>query len=95
MPFVWNDEQVEAFCELKLRLVSAPKLASSIDDGRYVLDSDNTDASSYKLGAVLQLGQDGVFKITAYGSRSLNKAERNYCITSREMLAVVYGLKQF
>ena len=31
----------------------------------------------------------------AYGSRCLDKPERNYCVTRREMLAVVYVTKYF
>jgi hypothetical protein len=92
MPFVWTEAQEKAFCVLKLRLVSAPILASPIDDGLYVLD---TDASQIGLGAVLQQEQAGQLKVIAYGSRNLTKAEQNYNTTRRELLAVVYGLKQF
>jgi hypothetical protein len=91
-PFVWNAEQHRAFAELKRRLVSAPILASPRDEGRYVLD---TDASLYGLGAVLQQEQDGDLKVIGYGSRLLTKAERNYTTTRRELLAVIFGFKQF
>ena len=33
--------------------------------------------------------------LVAYGSRTFNRAEANYCITRRETLAAVFGLKQF
>jgi len=32
-------------------------------------------------------------KIIAYFSRVLNKAERNYCVTRRELLAMVESIK--
>ena len=50
------------------------------DDGEYILDSD---ASDFSIGAVLIQVQDGQTKVIAYGSRTLNKAERNYCITDK------------
>ena len=31
----------------------------------------------------------------AYGSRTCNKAEINYCTTRKELLAVVYFVKNF
>ena len=34
-------------------------------------------------------------RIIAYGSRSLTKAERNYCATQKELLALVYFMCHF
>lgn len=90
--FVWGGEQQQAFDTLKSCLISAPVLAMPVDSGQYVLD---TDASDTGLGAVLSQIQDGVERPIAYASRSLNSAERNYCTTRKELLAVVYGLKQY
>src|SRR5208282_901544 len=39
--------------------------------------------------------QNGVEKPIAYACRSLNNAERIYCTTRKELLAVVYRLKQY
>jgi hypothetical protein len=63
-----------------------------IDDGIYYLD---TDASDIGLGAVLSQIQNNVERPIAYASRTLNAAERNYCTTRKELLAVIYGLKQY
>ena len=60
--------------------------------GRYILD---TDASDRGLGVVLSQLQDGKEVVIAYNSRLLSRAERNYCITKKELLAVVYGLKTY
>ena len=61
--------------------------------GKYILD---TDASDFALGAVLQQTQDdGLTHVIAYASRSLSVPERRYCITRKEMLAVVFGLKKY
>ena len=56
----------------------------------------NTDASATGLGAVLsQVGDDGKEHVIAYGSRTLSKPERQYCVTRRELLAVVHFLQNF
>ena len=58
----------------------------------YVLDSDASDEA---LGLVLQQKQDGALKVIAYANRALQPAERSYCTTSKELLAVIYVLKHF
>jgi len=44
---------------------------------------------------VLSQKQERTEKIVAYFSRVLSKAERNYCITRRELLAMVQSIKHF
>ena len=90
--FEWTDRQDEAFLLLKRKLTEAPVLATPRDEGMFYLD---TDASDQALGAVLQQEQDGVIKVIGYASRSLSDAERNYCTTRKELLGVIYGLKQY
>jgi len=90
--FGWNEDRERAFQELKHRLTSAPILVAPRDEGTFVLD---TDASDTALGAVLQQQQDGVLRVIGYASRSLSDAERRYCITRKELLGVVYGLKKY
>ena len=69
-----------SFRELRARLCRTPVLALpdfSREGGRFVLD---TDASDEAIGAVLsQEDSNGLERVIAYGSRCLNKAERNYC----------------
>lgn len=65
-----------AFQELKTRLLTAPILAyPEVDGDEFILD---TDATGYAIGGVLSQVQDGKERIIAYGSRCLDKAERNY-----------------
>jgi hypothetical protein len=90
--FIWGEEQETAFQTLKTRLTTAPILAPPNDEGEYVLD---TDGSSTGLGAVLQQRKGEELHVIAYASRCLSRAERNYNTTRRELLAVVFGLKQF
>ena len=55
----------------------------------------DTDASNEGLGVVLSQEQDGEIRVLAYASRTLTQSERLYSTTRQELLAVVYGLKQF
>jgi len=90
--FVWTEQCQHAMDKLKIRLVSKPILALPQSEGTYILD---TDASDFGLGAILSQEQDGVEHVIAYASRTLNEAERRYETTRKELLAVVYGLKQY
>ena len=90
--FMWTESCQEAFDELKNRLQAAPVLSYPIPEGNFILD---TDASGDGIGAVLSQVQDGDEKVLAYASRKLSKPERNYCVTRKEMLAVVVYLKYF
>ena len=93
-PFVWDEACEEAFVRLKACLMDAPILAYPNTDPafKFVLD---TDCSGQAMGAVLSQVQDGVEKVIAYGSKTLNAAQRNYCVTYRELLSLVYFLKYF
>ena len=62
------------------------------DGGEFTLD---TDASGVAIGSVLLQVQNGRERVIVYASRALNKAERNYCITERELLAVRYFVEYF
>ena len=63
-----------------------------MNEGTYTLD---TDASDSGLGAVLPQMQPTGEKVIAYASRTMSKAEQKYETTRKELLAIVYGLKQF
>ena len=56
----------------------------------------DTDASDTGIGAILsQVDAEGVEHMDAYASRILTKAEWNYCVTRKELLAVVTFLQHF
>lgn len=88
----WGPEQEDAFQILKRALTTAPILAYPNERDPFVLD---TDASNFGIGGVLSQVQNGVERVIAYGSRLLNKPERNYCVTRRELLAIVEFVRQF
>lgn len=88
-PFQWTENTHKAFETLKQKLIEAPILGypSQQEDDTFILD---TDASNCHIGGVLSQIQDGKEKVIAYGSKVLSKSEKNYCVTRRELLAVVH-----
>ena len=90
--FVWDSACEEAFASLKRSLISSTMLAYPDPDKKFILD---TDASGVAIRAVLSQEHDGEEKVVAYYSRSLTKQERRYCVTRRELLAIVDALKHF
>ena len=90
--FSWTPETRQAFEQLKLAMTSPPVLAMPIDDGEFVLD---TDASDFAIGAVLSQKQGGYERVVAYASRRLDQRETKYCVTCKELLAVVYFVRYF
>jgi len=90
--FVWTQRQQKAFDTLKTRLATAPVLALPVDDATTIVDCDASDTG---LGAVLSMVINGEERPLAYASRTYSKQEINYCITRREMLSMIFALKQF
>ena len=90
--FVWTDDHEDAWLELRRLMSVTPVLAYPNGEATFILD---TDASNYGIGAVLSQVVDGVERVVAYGSRVLSRTERRYCITRRELLAVVHFSKLY
>jgi len=90
--FTWTEDCQVVFEQLKEHLNTAPVLCMPADDKPYVLD---TDASDFAIGAVLSQEHEGVERVVAYASRRLSHAEVNYCVTRRELLAIVHFVKYF
>ncbi|MDY6929837.1 MAG: RNase H-like domain-containing protein [Pseudomonadota bacterium] len=91
-PFDWGEAQQEAMDTMKRLLTKAPILGYPNSEGMFILD---TDASNVGIGAVLSQVQDGQERVISYGSKVLNKAQRNYCVTRRELLAIVEFVGQY
>ena len=71
-------------------MISAPILTYPDNSRAFILD---TDASNQGIGAVLSQVQVGNEKVIAYFGQSLTKAERHYCVTRKELLAIVASVK--
>jgi hypothetical protein len=90
--FQWTPEVEAAFQTLKGALCAVPILAYRKPGERFIVD---TNASNFGIGGVLSQMQDGQKRVTAYYSKTLNKAERNYWVTRRQLLATVRTLEHF
>ena len=90
--FNWSNDCRVAFETLKRMLVEAPVLAHPDFTKPFLLD---TDASDVAVGGVLSQIINGEERVIAYASRTLTKAEKKYCVTRKELLAVVEYVKYF
>jgi hypothetical protein len=54
-----------------------------------------TDASDYAVGAVLGQKKEGKPYALHYASKTLDEAQRNYTVTEKELLAVIFALGKF
>ena len=90
---VWNDEAQQSFDMLKNVLSSAPVLTSPDLALPFKV---STDASKHGIGAVLyQEPIEGDRRYIVFASAALTPGQRNYSTTRREMLAIIFALKNF
>lgn len=87
----WTSEAEAAFCSVKELLVSAPILTCPDFNLPFIVQAD---ASSYGIGSVLSQHFEEGEKVIAYYSRSLTKAERNFTVTEKECLAVIWSIEK-
>lgn len=90
----WTSAHQSAFDELKRILTSKPLLTLPDFDKDFIL---HTDASDIGLGALLtQISNDARMEnVLYYASKSLNHAQKNYTVTEKECLAVLWAVKLF
>ncbi|GFV71906.1 retrovirus-related Pol polyprotein from transposon opus [Trichonephila clavipes] len=86
--FIWLIEAQKAFDAVKAAITKAPVLKFPDFKKPFELF---TDASSIEVGAVVNQEQRPV----VFASRTLSAEERNYTVTKRECLAVVWALNKF
>lgn len=91
--FQWNQEQQEAFDNIKQAVADTKYLGffDRKDKTKLIVD-----ASPEGLGAVLlQENREGQHRIISFASKSLTDLERKYFQTEREALAIVWGVEKF
>ena len=87
-----GESQDTSFLALKEALVKAPVLTFPNETDMFLLD---TDASNHTIGATLSQIQDGEERLISYASKRLGQAQEKYCVTSKELSAVVVFMNQF
>ena len=91
-PWEWMKECELAFHLLKKMLTTSPILAYPDFGCEFTIDCD---ASGDGLCAVLSQCIGDAKNVISFASRSLTKAEKKYCVTRKEMLALVWAVGQF
>jgi len=83
----WTEKQEKVFKELKKWFTKEPVLAALDLDKKMRME---VDASDYAMGEVLLMEcKDGLWRLVAFLSKSLNETERNYKIHDKEILAII------
>ena len=91
--FGWSPTCQTAFDILKKALTGCDIMVYPDFNRKFFLA---TDASDISLGATLQQYDDkGNLKPIAFAGRSLKPAEKNYTVTHKELLAVVWSVEYF
>ncbi|KZR95899.1 Uncharacterized protein APZ42_010059, partial [Daphnia magna] len=90
--FRWGEPERNGFSELKAALVKAAQLAHPDYSKNFEV---HPDACDYGIGAALMQERNGHPMPICFVSRVLNKSERNYTITEKECLAIVWAVKKF
>jgi hypothetical protein len=88
----WGSSQEKAFTYLK-KMVDNPPILRLPDFAKVFYL--RTDASNDALGAVLLQEHEGELFPNKYASRKLQPREKNYSVTERECLAIVWGIRKF
>lgn len=87
-----SPEFINCFENCKKLLLNDPILQYPNFEKEFLV---TTDASAYAIGAILSQGPIGTDKPVSYISRTLNNHEVNYSTVERELLAIVWAVKQF
>jgi hypothetical protein len=90
--FIWTTAHQTSFDKLKELLSKAATLAYPDPSAEFEI---HPDACGYGVGAVLLQKQAGIERPLAFASRLMTPSERNFSITEKECLALVWAVKKF
>ena len=88
-PFVWQEEQQQAFDTIKERMISPPILYLPKPGGRFIL---YCDSSRTHTGSSLWQVQEGKPRLIGYASKSLPALAMNYSVTELEMTGMAVNI---
>lgn len=88
----WTSDHEDDFTKIKYAVSHAPTLRHVNLKLPFHLA---TDASNDGIGAVLYQKENGRNNICGFMARALTKSERNYSVTKRELLAVIFAFQKF
>ena len=91
-PFIWEEEQQEAFKEIKRRLVQAPVLHMPNREGRFHLYSDTCKFAA--CNTLYQI-QNDKSRLIAYASKRLLEVVRSYSVTELELCGLAISIASF
>ncbi|GFQ91611.1 transposon Ty3-I Gag-Pol polyprotein [Trichonephila clavata] len=92
LPIAKTTEVKDLLRDMQERDVIEPSSIYPDPEKQFILD---TDASHESVGAVLSQEINGQEHVIAYWSKCLSKPERNYCVTRKELLAIVKAVENF
>ena len=88
----WTPELEKAFNDIKKMVCKETMLNYPDWSKPFII---HTDASDYQLGAVISQKYGDEYKPLAFFSRKLNKAQKNYTTTEKELLSIVECIREF
>lgn len=90
--FIWGKDENQTFNEIKKKFLECVVLRHPDFSKPFYL---GCDASAHCIGAELfQLDDQEDHQVICFISRKLNKHERNYTITEKELLAIVFSCRK-
>ncbi|GKB68022.1 reverse transcriptase domain-containing protein [Tanacetum coccineum] len=90
--FNFDEECNKAFETLKEKLTNAPIMVSPNWSLPFEL---MYDASDFAVGAMLGQRNEKHFRPIHFANKTLNRAQQNYTVTEKELLAVVFAFDKF